>query len=149
KAEAIVRLTSDCPLLDWSLSGAVVSAFVTAQRAPCPAAYASNVLTRRLPRGLDTEIFRFDALEEAFRNGTRAEEREHVTVHLYRNPTRFPLLDVHYEPQDLSHHRWTLDTLEDYRFLFAIYERLGDRSSDAQLADVLAVLAKEPALSEI
>jgi len=148
-AEAIVRLTSDCPLLDPELSGDVVAAFLASQGGDAPVAYASNVMTRRLPRGLDTEILRTDALEEAHRMATRPEEREHVTAYLYRNPLKFRLLDVSYEPADLSHHRWTLDTLEDYRLLFAIYERLGPSASEARLRDVLGVLEREPDLVKI
>ena len=145
-ADAIVRFTSDCPLLDPELSGSVVAAFHRTQESATPAAYASNVQTRRLPRGLDTEIFLFETLDEVHRSAVRSEEREHVTLQIYRNPGRFRLLDVAYPGRDLSHHRWTLDTFEDYRFLFEIYERLGPAAARARLDEVLALLDAEPNL---
>jgi spore coat polysaccharide biosynthesis protein SpsF len=147
-AAAVVRVTADCPLLDPAVSAAVVGAFRAARAAGDPVDYASNVLERRLPRGLDTEVVAAEALERAHRDAAGAAEREHVTLHIYRHPERFRLRAV--APPgargDLSHHRWTLDTLDDYRFLAAVYDALGDAAATAGLDEVLAVLAAHPQL---
>lgn len=144
EADAIVRLTSDCPLLDVELSSLVVDTFVRERPD-----YASNVLTRRLPRGLDTEIVSREALERADRDATAPDEREHVTLHLVRRPESFVLRPVESSTTDLSRHRWTLDTLDDYRFLHALFEALGPRAADASMNDVLRELERRPALLEI
>ena len=146
-AEAIVRCTSDCPLLDPAISSSVIERFLFA----APAAdYAANVLERRYPRGLDTEIVSRSALERAHREATASAEREHVTLHIYRRPEAFRCLPVMPSAgDDHSNLRWTLDTLDDYRFLHTVFERLGPLADTASMNDVLALLAKEPSLSAI
>ena len=144
-ADAIVRCTSDCPLLDPAVSSAVIARFLGEQ-----GDYAANVLERRYPRGLDTEIMSRAALDRADREATSADEREHVTLHLYRRPEVFRLLPVlPGDGEDHSAHRWTLETLEDYRFLHGLFERLGGRADEADHLEVLALLAKHPELSAI
>jgi spore coat polysaccharide biosynthesis protein SpsF len=143
RADAVVRFTSDCPLLDPVVSGLVAQA-IRLDHAPD---YASNTLVRRLPRGLDTEAMTRVALDRADREATSGPDREHVTRFLYTNPSvfraesRLPEL-----ARDLSHHRWTLDTLDDYRFLFEVYERLGSRADQAGLSEVLAIVEADPLL---
>ncbi len=147
QAEAIVRCTSDCPLLDPAISSSVIERFLAAQP---QADYAANVLERKYPRGLDTEIFSRSALDQANRDATASDEREHVTLHLYRRPQTFKLLPV--VPSDEVDHsskRWTLDTLDDYRFLHAVFERLGATADTATMSDVLALLEREPELSAL
>ncbi len=140
RADAIVRITSDCPFLDPARSGAVVRAFLS--EAPD---YASNVMDRRLPRGLDTEIVSMAALVRADAEAS-GEDREHVTRHVYRHPESFRCLSVRGEGEDLSMHRWTLDTIADYRFLCAVASALGSRAPDAGMHEVLAVLEAHPAI---
>jgi spore coat polysaccharide biosynthesis protein SpsF len=144
-ADVILRITSDCPLLDPDESSRVLEAFLAAKPD-----YAANVLDRRLPRGLDTEVVTRDALERAHREATDPREREHVTLHLYQNPARFRLLSVVSDrAEDLSSFRWTLDTLEDYRFLHAVFELLGARADLARTEGVLKALREHPDLSQI
>jgi spore coat polysaccharide biosynthesis protein SpsF len=143
-ADAIVRITSDCPLLDPRESSRVVAAFN--QDA---SDYVSNVMERTYPRGLDTEIISRDALLRAGEAAT-PQEREHVTQHIYRHPETFRLNSVVLEGgRNLSAHRWTLDTLDDYLLLAGIFERLGDRADVASLDEVLAVVELAPALREL
>jgi spore coat polysaccharide biosynthesis protein SpsF len=149
-ADAVVRCTSDCPLLDPTLSSMVVHAFCDSQGTLEPLDYAANNLERRLPRGLDTEIVSMAALERAQRNAASASEREHVTLHVYRNPQQFRVRAV-VPPftEDYSSHRWTLDTAEDYRLLATIYERLGPKAATATLHEVLALFDQDPSLKRI
>lgn len=150
KADAVVRCTSDCPLLDPVLSSQVVKAFVDSQGTSQPLDYAANNLERRLPRGLDTEIVTVAALERAARESSSASEHEHVTLHVYRNPEKFRLRAVVPPfPEDYSSHRWTLDTLEDYRLLATLHEALGSRAPLASLHEVLAVFETRPELKAI
>jgi spore coat polysaccharide biosynthesis protein SpsF len=141
-ADAVLRVTSDCPLLDPEESSRVVDAFLA--RRPD---YASNVLERTLPRGLDTEVVTRAALERAA-DAASPEEREHVTLHLVRRPQEFRLCSVTSD-RVCSHHRWTLDTLEDYQFLHALVSLLGHNADTASFADILRELDLHPHLVQI
>jgi spore coat polysaccharide biosynthesis protein SpsF len=141
-AGAIVRITSDCPLIDPEVSDKTIRAFL--ERHPD---YASNVLERKYPRGLDTEVMTFAALESARREARDPYQREHVTPFLYQHPERFRLVSVTGD-RDYSHYRWTLDTLEDLEFLRAVYARRAE-ASDPAWQDVLRILEGEPDLAAI
>lgn len=151
KADAVVRCTSDCPLIDPQVSGVVVRAFLDASGSAQPLDYVSNTLTRRLPRGLDTEIASAEALRRADRDAPEGPEREHVTMPLYRNRDRYRCDEAFPPdlPEGLGHHRWTLDTLEDYRFLYNVFALLGHRADEANMSEILAVLEENPALLAI
>ena len=119
QAKAIVRITSDCPLIEPIIIDRVISDFLDNQP---KVLYASNLLPyRSFPRGLDTEVIRFDALEQAWKEDTNPAWREHVTQYIIRNPNKFPSLGISNEI-DLSEMRWTVDTIEDLSFVRKIYD---------------------------
>ena len=141
-ADVIVRITSDCPLIDPEVSDATIQELLD-QRAD----YASNVLERTYPRGLDTEVMTYKALERAWREAQKPYQREHVTPYLYENPRKFTLHGIKSDV-DCSHHRWTLDTAEDLHLLRAIYARFGERD-DFDWHEVLRMVEADPSLAEI
>jgi spore coat polysaccharide biosynthesis protein SpsF len=141
KADVVVRITSDCPLIDPEVCDKTIAAFLDEKPD-----YASNVLERMYPRGLDTEVFSQEALARAWRQAFQKHEREHVTPYIYEHPNEFKLLSVT-APADYSSHRWTVDTPEDLAFVRAVYERLG--SSEFSGRDVLDLLEKHPELAEL
>ena len=147
-ADIVVRCTSDCPLIDPAISGRVLDALLRGQDdGGPPIDYASNTLVRRLPQGLDTEVMRMDALSRAHESATELADREHVTRYLYQHRSEFRCAAVFAdEATDLSGHRWTLDTLDDYRFLFALYEALGSSAPVATMQEILDVLDARPQL---
>jgi spore coat polysaccharide biosynthesis protein SpsF len=119
-AERVVRITSDCPLIDPQVVDEVVEALASAG-----SDYASNTLEPRTwPRGLDVEAMTMDALERTAREDHDPASREHATPFIYRHPGRFSLTRVPL-PVDLSTHRWTVDTPEDYELVRRIYDALG------------------------
>lgn len=137
RANVVVRITSDCPVIDPGVVDHVVEAFLGQ---PCD--YASNTIEpRTFPRGLDTEVFSREALERAWREDHNPGWREHVTPYLYRHPERFRLLPVVHD-KDLSFHRWTLDTPEDYELLEKIYDALDD--TPFSWTDVLRLFDAHP-----
>jgi spore coat polysaccharide biosynthesis protein SpsF len=142
KAEVVVRITSDCPLIDPEITEKTIAAFL----ATAPD-YASNALVRTYPRGLDTEVISAAALGRAWQQARKPYEREHVTPYIYERPTEFKLLSVTGEV-DYSAHRWTVDTPQDLEFVRAIYERLKDKQMFGW-QDVLDLLDREPALLEL
>jgi spore coat polysaccharide biosynthesis protein SpsF len=142
KAEAVVRITSDCPLIDPSIIDKVVRAF--ADQSPD---YASNSLTRTYPRGLDVEVMTIEALARARSQATEHYQRAHVTPYICQRPDLFRLLSVTGDG-DYSDLRWTVDTDKDLALVRAIYERF-DNDDSFPWRDVLTLLADEPGLREI
>lgn len=141
-AGVIVRITSDCPLIDPGITDKTIAAFLDSRPD-----FASNALIRTYPRGLDTEVMTVEALERAWRGATEPYQRAHVTPYIYQNPDVFKILPVTGDA-DYSGHRWTLDTPEDLAFIRAIYARVEDRSNFGW-REVLRILEREPELVEM
>ncbi len=141
-ADHVVRMTSDCPLIDPSISSEVIRQFL-AHYPKCD--YATNSRIRTFPRGLDTEIFTFQTLETAYREAKKPYEREHVTPYIWQDDKRFRILDVTF-PKNYSDLRWTVDTPEDFKFVTAVYESLYSQKSDFGFHDILKLLEKNPYL---
>ena len=140
-ADAVVRVTADCPLLSPRVSSSVLAAHASGD-----VDYASNTLDRTYPRGLDTEAVTADALRTAWREATEAPEREHVTPFVWHRPDRFRLRSVRDEV-DRSGLRWTVDEPADLAFARAVHEELGP--SPFEMEDVLAVLNQRPELTAL
>jgi spore coat polysaccharide biosynthesis protein SpsF len=140
-ADAVVRLTADCPLLDPTLIDAVAGAWSAAPIHD----YVSTVLVRCLPRGLDVELATARALREVDRVAL-GHDRVHVTSLLYAQPTPYRLLGLCVTPpaNDL---RVTLDTTEDLSLLRALVAELPD--APPAWNDVVAILRARPDLVAI
>lgn len=110
-ADVVMRVTGDCPLIDPEICGRVL-ALLTGD-----IEYASNLMPRGFPDGLDCEAFTFPALSRTFLEATDTYDREHVTSWMQRN-CKTANLPGGGDP-DL---RWTLDTLEDYLVLSELFE---------------------------
>jgi spore coat polysaccharide biosynthesis protein SpsF len=135
QADVVVRVTSDCPLIEPEVVDRVIGEFLDRQPG---LDYAANTLPlRTFPRGLDAEVISFDALERAWREDRNPAWREHVTPYVYRNPERFSLYGVTNEA-DYSSMRWTVDTPEDLAFVLRIYDHFGH--DHFSWREVLAVL---------
>jgi perosamine synthetase len=141
-AEVIVRISTDCALIDPEIIDHVVEAFQ--EKKPD---YASNTMTRTYPVGLDLEVMTFDALSRAWREAKEPYQRMHCTPYIYRNPSKFRLLNVGSE-KDYSNYRWVVDTAEDLDFVRAVYASLGNVDTFSW-RDVLKLLSEEPGLIEI
>jgi spore coat polysaccharide biosynthesis protein SpsF len=142
RAEAVVRITSDCPLVDPEIIDEVVHSFLKAKPD-----YASNTLNHSYPRGLDTEVMSMASLERAWHESNKPYHRSHVTPYIYQNPDAFRLLSVKGQV-DHSSHRWTVDTREDLNFVRTIYGRFNNQDTFGW-QDVLKLLDREPDLVEI
>jgi spore coat polysaccharide biosynthesis protein SpsF len=142
EADAVVRITSDCPVIDPAVTDATIRAFLERR-----ADYASNTRVRTYPRGLDTEVMTVQTLQRAWRESTKPYQREHVTPYIYENPGEFKLHGIENDA-DCSQHRWTVDTPEDLQLLRTIYERLGGRD-DFGWREVLELVESDPSLADI
>ena len=142
EADAIVRITSDCPLIDPLLIDEVIKAYI--KETPD---YAGNTLMRTYPRGLDTEVIAQSALSRSWREATDPYQRAHVTPYIYQNPQLFKMVSVH-SATDYSDYRWTVDTLEDLQLVQAIYSHLADKPF-FNWHEALELLVQEPELQAL
>ena len=124
EADVIVRVTGDCPFVDPEVVDRVARELVE-HADECD--YASNVLRRTYPRGLDVEALSAEALERADRLATSPEAREHVTWHLYRErPDLYRLRSVELEGEDFSELDWSVDSAEDLERVRKLYAGVSD-----------------------
>lgn len=145
EADVVVRVTSDCPLIDPRVVDEVIDYYIN-NRDKCD--YVSNTLERTYPRGLDTEVFSMKALEKAHKEAREQPEREHVTPYIYRRPDQFRLANCS-GAVDYSQHRWTVDTLEDFEFIKFILQELYPVNNRFTWLDVLNLLSNHPEWVEI
>jgi spore coat polysaccharide biosynthesis protein SpsF len=173
KAEIVVRITADCPLVDPELVDETIQTLLgdPVSRPPGSSGhtdfdFAANRLPppwqRTYPIGLDTEVCTFSSLERAWKEASEPPEREHVMPYMYedvrlepvgnqlstgksRRGFRVALLD---SPKDYGMYRWTVDTAEDLEFVRQVYGYLGGRH-DFSWKDVLALVESHPALMQI
>jgi len=141
RADVVVRVTADCPLIDPVETDVVVEALAPTVD------YAANVLERDLPRGLDVEALWHDTLERMDRMATSAPAREHVTYFIHsERPDLFALHAVR-RPFDAADLRWTVDTPEDLEVVRRLYDELGLAERPLPLADVIAHVRAHPELA--
>jgi len=142
-ADVIVRVTSDCPLID----PAVIDDAIAFYRSGA-FDYVSNALHQSYPYGMAAEVFSFQLLEDAYREAVAEPEREHVTPFIYRRPERYRIGHLIHN-ENLSHHRWTVDTQEDLELVRKIIEALYPFKPDFQIKDIRDLLNKHPEWSLI
>lgn len=128
KADWIVRVTSDCPLIDSDLVDKVIS-FVQENDKD----YGSNGLIENYPDGQDVEVFKFSALETAWKNAKLLSEREHVTPYI-RNNSDFKgsniFTAINYPCEvDYSKIRMTVDESRDFELIEILINNLGTDKS--------------------
>lgn len=146
QADIIVRITSDCPLIDPGLIDKTIEllkekeADFACNRLPPP-------MKRTFPIGLDVEVVRFHALERAWKEANKKNEREHVMPYLYEEPGRFKVVKIDHVA-DYGSMRWTVDTREDLEFVRQIYAHTKGRD-DFSWQDVLDLLKRQPELTNI
>lgn len=145
QADIIVRITSDCPLVDPQVTDKVVKFFLDNKPG---FNYVSNTLNPTYPDGLDTEVFSFATMEKAWKEAKLKSEREHVTAYIVKHPEIFKLGNVENE-EDLSHMRWTVDEERDFEFVKKVYERLYKPNQVFLMRDILALLKAYPDLADI
>jgi spore coat polysaccharide biosynthesis protein SpsF len=124
KPDLVVRLTSDCPLIDPELLDEVI---IEALKKDVD--YYTNIMEEKYPDGQDIEVFKFSALEKAWRDATLKSDREHVTPYIrnnssYKKGTIFTS-ENHYLKENYNHVRLTVDELEDFEVIKKIIEDLG------------------------
>ena len=132
----VVRVTSDCPLVDPVLIDQVISRTLETQ-----ADYCSNVLVETFPDGQDIEVFKFTALEKAWKEATLTSEREHVTPYIRKNAdfnggNLFKAVSVK-AAKNYGNLRMTLDESADFELISHLVEKLGTGRTWQEYAEYL------------
>ena len=144
RAEVVVRLTADCPLIDPEITDRVIDALTV----PLPPAdYASNVLQRTYPVGLDTEALWRDTLDRVARHARSAGAREHVTPYIYAERSDLFLLRSVTDETDASDLRWTVDVAADLELVRRLYESLGLAERPLPYRELVRYARAHPAVS--
>lgn len=139
-AHTVVRITSDCPLIDPNVVDNIIGFYLRNKKRYD---YVSNTLKRTFPRGMDVEVFDFKLLSEAFNETDLSYDCEHVTPFIYRQPQRYRVHNISYI-QDKSFYRWTVDTKEDFELIEVILNSIYPTKPDFTLEDLLELLEKNP-----
>ena len=143
KGNIIVRITSDCPLMDPAIIEKGLSIFLNGKYD-----YVANVHPPTYPDGFDVEIFSFKALEIAWNEAELLSEREHVTPYIWKNPSKFKLYNFEYF-ENLSNLRLTVDTKEDMLLMTKIIEKFHDEWEEFNMENVINFLMLNPELLKI
>jgi len=145
KADLIVEMTGDNPLLDPGVVEDVIKLFLSGDYD-----YVCNFLDRTFPRGLDTQIFPTRLLAEVDRITQNPLDREHVSLYIYEHPERYRLGNLSAPPKlHRPELRLTVDTGEDLSLVREIYGRLYRKKPDFSIQDVIALLDANPELLKI
>ncbi len=142
KIDTVVRITSDCPLIDSRLIDKIIVFFNTKKGID----YVSNIHPATFPDGYDVEVFNFKSLKKSFFEAKKNFEREHVTPYIWENSDKF-VIKNYSNLRDINLHkkyRLTLDYIEDYYVIFKIYQKIYPKKKNFDLKDVLNYLKSNP-----
>lgn len=147
-ADAVVKIPSDCPLIDPKIIDKVIGFFIDHSS---DFDFVSNLHPATYPDGNDVEIMHFSVLENAWENAKRQLEREHTTPYIWENPEKFRIGNVEWET-GLNYsmtHRFTIDYPEDYEFIRKVYDELYHKNPNFGLNDILQLLEMKPEIKKI
>ena len=143
KADAIVRITADCPLIDAGVVDKIVEVYREGDFD-----YVSNLLRYTYPDGLDAEVFSIDCMKRSWTEAIKPSDREHVNAYVIGSAD-FRKYNVEHDI-DLSSRqlRWTVDGPDDLEFIRAVYAAFRDRDNFS-LSDILEALDKDESLRQL
>lgn len=151
KADIVLRITADCPLIDPNIIKKILQIFLESWEydflglATGAGAATEKFDKKRFPDGLDTEIFTFKVLENAWNHAISPLDREHVTPYIWKRPEKFRIF-TYTSDIDYSELRWTVDNQEDFEVIEAIYKNLYPQKPDFGLEDILKFFEINPIL---
>ena len=140
--EHVVRITSDCPLIDPCLIEELLNFYL---RNP------GFDLVKTGPaysEGLDAEVFPFRNLQTVWKEARLSSEREHVTPFLWKNVNRFRIKTLPFE-NDYSFLRLTVDEAVDFEVIKAVLEeQLKKKGRIFLFKDILNLYREKPYIFE-
>lgn len=148
KADVVLKIPSDCPLICPTVIDQVIAYFMNHRD---DFDYVSNLHPETFPYGNDVEVMTMEALEKAHAQAKRKLEREHTTPYFWENPDQFRIGNVEWESgKNFSKtHRWTIDYPEDYEFIKTVFEALYPTNPAFTMEDILRFLEAHPQVAAI
>jgi spore coat polysaccharide biosynthesis protein SpsF len=143
RVTTIIRVTSDCPLID----GSIILKAVKQYKKYNAQTYYSNTVQRSYPRGMDYEIFSMELLEQAYLNANEDSDKEHVTPYIWKNKPGNVIIKYDVTATDYSNYRITLDTREDKQLLTKLIENYDAAEMDCNA--IVKILKNNPELEVI
>ena len=144
KADVVVKIPSDCPLIDPRIIDRVLAFY---RRSSSSFDFVSNLHPATYPDGNDVEVVPMNVLEIAHAEANQLHEREHTTPFIWDHPERFRVGNVTWETGlDYSmSHRMTVDYAEDYEFVRTVFESIyGNEDAPFSLGDIMRFLKQNP-----
>lgn len=148
--DPIVRITSDCPLIDPKVVDKAITKFSKGSFD-----YVANNLEKHngkwdnsscnFPQGMTVEVSSFKALKHAWKEAKKPSEREHVFPYIQFNPKLFSVSNFKYH-RDLSFIRCTVDRLDDLKFVIELFKRFSKNKKFIEIKDIVKIVRKEPEL---
>jgi spore coat polysaccharide biosynthesis protein SpsF len=147
-ADVVLKIPSDCPLIDPSIIDEVLDYFFE-NRSNFD--FVSNLHPATYPDGNDVEIMTMDCLTKAWENATRPLELEHTTPYIWENPELFRIGNFAWPTgRDYSmSHRFTIDYAEDYYFIERVFRELYPENNSFSCQDILNLLDQKPEIYQI
>tara|TARA_A100001015_G_scaffold90502_1_gene100789 strand:+ start:1780 stop:2511 length:732 start_codon:yes stop_codon:yes gene_type:complete len=143
KLKTIIRITSDCPLIDPYLVEKGIKVFKNKK-----IDYLSNNLTQTWPQGLDFEIFTYNSLKKTFLHAKNSSQKEHVTEFIRQNNS-FKKFNLKNNVKLNRYFRWTIDTKIDYKFFIELYKYYPSIMSNFKWFDLYKFLNKNYNIQKI
>ena len=145
KADVIVELCGDCPLIDPDIIDSVCEFYFNNNVDFC-----SNAIQRVHPIGMDVKVFSQSVIQEVDLITSDPHDREHVSLYIYENSNKYKILHLPLSVNnDVINYRLTLDTPEDESLIKIIYNELYTKNRDFRLQDIIELLNKKPELKLI
>ncbi len=144
RADVVVRIPSDCPLIDPAIIDRVLGFYF---RHADAYDFVSNLHPPTYPDGNDVEVVPVSVLATAWKEAVRPLEREQISPFFSERPERFRIGNVEWESglNYAKSHRWTVDHPEDYELVSAVYDELWSvRKPVFSLQEILNLLAQRP-----
>ena len=142
--QTIVRVTSDCPLMDPVIIDNVIELFLSHE---CD--YSTNKLpitSPECPQGVEVEVFSFQTLEKIWLESKLPSEREHVTPYIYNNPEKFTIIS-NSDYAEICNLRYTIDKSDDLKLIKILIKKIQNRP--ILTSDVMLIFKNEPTLFDI
>jgi spore coat polysaccharide biosynthesis protein SpsF len=143
RADIIIRVTADDPFKDFRIIDKAIKIIKENKYD-----FVCNNSPVSFPEGLDVEVLTMNALTDSFINSISSFEQEHVTQYIHRNKQKFKIFNIKND-KNLSHFRWTIDTMEDYLFVKEVYDNLYKKNNLFLTEDIYELLKKKPLLLKI
>ena len=145
KADAIVRVTGDCPLVDSDIIDELVTNYIKKNES---FDIVSNCITESFPHGLDAEVYSTKVLNKMYLEIKEGKFREWFVLYVRNHSKEFKILEIK-NSSNQSKHRWTVDYSEDLEFVRHVFKNLYNKKKMFMMSDIFDLLNKKPDLERI